>query len=70
MAEYDKFLFFNFSKSQIRKLETFEKCLIYRRRCNKKQEEIAKELGICRYTLRKMENGIIPCGTLLGYWEC
>lgn len=46
-----------------------ERCFIYRKRCDKTQEEVALELKVCRYWLRKMENGHADPTALLSYWE-
>lgn len=54
--------------SQVTKPHEF--CIIYRRRCRVSQEEVAKELGICRNWMRLKETGKIPCEDLLAYWEC
>jgi len=53
----------------IRKLKPHERCLLYRRRSKKRQEDVANELGCCKYTLRLMEQGEISCDTLLWHWE-
>lgn len=58
------------SLSKIRiQLTSPERCFIYRKRCHKKQREIAKEMGCSRLWLRMMETGKAPCDELLGYWE-
>jgi len=50
------------------KLEDFEKCAILRRRACLEQEEIANELGVCRYWVNKMELAKEPCEILTEYW--
>jgi len=51
------------------RLRGYEKCLLYRRRCNKTQAEVAADLGCCRYWVHQMEQGEVPCDILLWYWE-
>ena len=46
-----------------------ERCLIYRKRKNKTQLEVAKDIGICRSWLRSQESGVVPCTQLLKHWE-
>lgn len=51
------------------RLDPWERCLIYRHRSGKTQEEIAKGLKMSRYWINKMERGEEPCDSLLWYWE-
>ena len=50
-------------------LAAHECCLLYRKRSNYTQDRVAKEMGISRYWLNKMEMGHEPCDDLLWYWE-
>ena len=58
-----------FKIKPIRNLKAHEKCVLYRRRCEKTQQDIADELGVSRYWLNRMEVGIEDCTTLVNYWE-
>lgn len=46
-----------------------ERCVLYRRRAGKTQEEVAKELKTCRWRLNLMEQGLVPCDDLIWFWE-
>lgn len=50
-------------------LAPHEKCLLYRRRCNQTQGEIAADMGFSKYWVRLMEQGKAPADDLLWYWE-
>lgn len=50
-------------------LKPYERCVIYRKRSGKLQKDIAKEMGICEFWLRKMEQGTVSCDKLLWWWE-
>lgn len=50
-------------------LRDHERCLIYRKRSNTTQDEIAATLEVCRYTVQRMERGEVSCADLLEYWE-
>jgi len=50
-------------------LKAHERCFIMRRRCNKTQQEVAADMGICRYWLNRMELGETDCTDLACYWE-
>lgn len=52
-----------------RELEQHEKCLIFRKRAHKTQSEVAREVGISRQWLRKLETGEVSCERLLRFWE-
>ena len=54
---------------KIGKLEVHERCLLYRRRVGKTQEEVALELKCCRWTVNQMERGLAPLHDLVSYWE-
>lgn len=55
--------------SRIRRLETHERCMLYRRRAGRTQGEVAAELGRSRYWIGQMELGAQDCDELLWYWE-
>ena len=54
---------------KVRRLEAHERCLLYRRRSDKTQAQVAKDLKCCRWWLNQMERGLVPCDTLVWYWE-
>lgn len=60
---------FSGNAPKIGRLEPNEKCLLYRRRCNKTQGEVANDMGFSKYWIRLMEQGNAPCDDLLWYWE-
>lgn len=51
------------------KLTPGEQCFILRRRSGKQQKDIAAELGICRYWLMRMEQGLANADALVKYWS-
>lgn len=51
-------------------LEKHERCLIYRLRAVKSQQQVADDLGVSKVWIGRMEKGYEPCNTLLDYWEC
>ncbi len=53
----------------VRPLRIYEQCLLYRRRTDMTQDEVARQLGRSRYWVNQMERGIRPCEELLSYWE-
>ncbi|AAT69508.1 repressor [Alphaproteobacteria phage PhiJL001] len=59
----------NFAPKRLRGIQVHEKCLIYRRRAGKTQREVARDLGVSRLWVNKMENGLESCDQLLWYWE-
>ena len=69
LAEYDKIDNFKYPKLDLGELAPHERCLIYRKRSGKTQEEIAPFIGIGRYWLQLQERGVVSCHRLLGYWE-
>ena len=54
---------------KIGRLHTHERCLLYRRRVGKSQQQVANSLGCCRYWVNQMERGKVPCHMLVCYWE-
>jgi DNA-binding XRE family transcriptional regulator len=46
-----------------------ERALVYRRHAKVTQADVASDIGVCVFTLRKMERGERPCEDLLAYWE-
>lgn len=46
-----------------------ERALVYRRRAKMTQAKVAADLGVCVFTLRKMEQGERDPTDLLAYWE-
>lgn len=50
-------------------IKAHERCLIYRRRCGKTQQQVAADMEVCRYTVHQMETGVVDCTDLLCYWE-
>lgn len=50
-------------------LKSYERCLLYRRRCEQTQEQVASELGVCRFWLNQMERGEVACDELISHWE-
>ena len=51
------------------RLKPHEKCLVYRRRADMSQSEVALGLGRSRYWITQMERGVVACDELLSYWE-
>ncbi len=51
------------------RLRMYERCLLYRRRAGTLQDEVARQLGRCRWWVNQMERGLVPCEELLSYWE-
>lgn len=56
-------------KVRVGTLKPHERCYLYRRRTGKTQMEVAKDLGVCRYWLNRMELGEVDCTDLACYWE-
>lgn len=54
---------------KIGKLRPHEYCFLYRRRAGFTQERVARDMGVCRYWLNRMELGEAPCDELIEYWE-
>lgn len=52
------------------RLAGHERALVYRRHARRTQRAVAAELGVCVYTLRRMEQGVSDPTALLEYWEC
>jgi len=50
-------------------LRAHERCLLYRRRSGDTQEDVAAQMGCCRYWLNLLEKGDVPCDKLLWFWE-
>ena len=50
-------------------LYTQEKCVIYRKRANLTQREVAALLGLSRYWINQKEIGRVDCADLLKFWE-
>lgn len=51
------------------RVQTHEKCLIYRRRTGVPQKQVAKDLRRSRAWVNAMERGKVPCDDLIWYWE-
>jgi DNA-binding XRE family transcriptional regulator len=69
-AELDRWEIEGVQAPALGKLDAHERCVLYRRRAECTQAEVAKELGVCRWWLNQMERGLQPCQALLDYWEC
>lgn len=54
---------------QFYKLEPHERCLLYRRRAEQTQDQVATALECCRWWVNQMERGAVSCDDLLWYWE-
>lgn len=52
-----------------RRLEDHERCALYRRRTKKTQSAIAKEIGVSRIWVNRMEIGTAEVDKLLAYWR-
>lgn len=46
-----------------------ERCTIMRMRANKRQVDVANDLKICEFTVRRMEKDQTDASILLDYWE-
>lgn len=46
-----------------------ERCFILRRREKITQEELAQEMGLCRYTINQMEMGGLEPSVLVEHWD-
>ena len=53
---------------QVRPIKPREACVIFRRRSKKTQAQIAKEIGISRVLVVRMENGLCDLRHLATYW--
>jgi DNA-binding XRE family transcriptional regulator len=51
------------------RLEPFEVCFLLRRRSGLRQEDLAKDLNVCRWWLNQMERGLVDYKPLLSYWN-
>lgn len=67
--EYDRAGCEHVPHIKLGRIQPHERALIYRRRTGETQVSVAQALGVCAYTLRKMERGLAPCEDLLAYWE-
>ncbi len=56
-------------KGDIGGLDSYEHCFLLRRRGGWTQEEIAGDMGVCRWWYNQMERGVVPSGELVEYWE-
>lgn len=56
-------------KPEVKELSVQEKCLLYRIRAEKSQEEVASDLGVSRIWINLMERGHRPVDLLAWYWE-
>ena len=50
-------------------LQPHERCMLYRRRLDRTQKQVAEELPCSRWWLVLMERGEVACDDLLWYWE-
>lgn len=57
------------SSPKIGRLEEREAYFILRRRSGYTMNELAADMGCCKWWLQKMERGDAPLGTLRAYWE-
>lgn len=55
-------------KTPMKFLRTCEQCYVARRRSGMSQEELARQLGVCRWHVVKMERGLAPCDALTDFW--
>lgn len=53
----------------INRVKPHERCMLYRRRANMSQGQIANKYGCSRYWLSLMELGKRPCEKLIWFWE-
>jgi len=54
---------------KMHKLSDIEECVLKRRRCSMTQGDVAKELGMSRLWINRMEQGIEPAERLIQYWR-
>ena len=57
-------------RERVLPLKAHERCLLYRRRANVTQEDVAQDLRCCRWWVNRMEHGEADCTELCSYWEC
>jgi len=57
------------TENEYMKVKVNEACVVLRRRESMKQIDIAKRLGVCRYTVNKMEKGQVDCARLAQLWQ-
>ena len=50
-------------------LHPHERCLLYRRRAELSQDDVAKIINRSRHWVNLMETGVKNCTTLMRYWE-
>lgn len=55
--------------AEVGELKTHERSYILRRREGRRQRDVARDMGVCPYTLRKMERGLVDAGPLMDYWN-
>lgn len=67
-AEYGTSNNFEYGSVKLGKLQQHELCLVYRKRSNKTQEEIANKIGCSLYWFRKQETGKVSTAKLIAYW--
>lgn len=54
---------------KMRVFSDIEECVIKRRRCHMTQEDVAKELGMSRLWVNRMEQGTEPAERLIEFWR-
>ena len=54
---------------KIPKITDYEKCLLWRRRANRTQTQIAVSIGCSKYWIYLQELGKVPCVQLYEYWD-
>jgi DNA-binding XRE family transcriptional regulator len=69
VVERDVFLPETLKPPKLDRIEPHERCLLYRRRANCTQAQVAKDLEYCRWWVNQMERGVAPVDILLWYWE-
>lgn len=53
----------------LRNLSPEERCLILRRRAQRTQAQVARDIGCSRWWVLQMERGTAPVDTLVEYWS-
>jgi DNA-binding XRE family transcriptional regulator len=56
-------------KVKVKALQGYERCLLYRHRCEMTQSKVATDIKRSRHWVNSMECGKVPCDELIWYWE-
>lgn len=54
---------------QVGVLRPHEACLLARRRSGLTQERVSQDMDVCRWWVNNMERGLVPCDSLVAYWQ-